>query len=234
MKRKLLTLLLSATIVTALPLTAFAADPIPEEISEGVLRDYYERSFDAASYAEKNPNLTGIIGDSAEAYLNHYLACGISEGRRTGKFDCVAFVWNNREWFRQHGLEKDNPFFNAEKYRKNNPDLDVVYGDDMQAYVEHYITFGITEGRSSESSFDILAFSKDHPDTGVRTNAAPEEILRSYRAETAKNNSKENTCSTPDSGHSNSESESGPGSEETETVQSGLIRPIPLYMSMIG
>lgn len=232
MKRKLLTLLLSATFVTALPLTAFAAEPIPEDISKGVLKTYYENTFDAASYAEKNPNLAGIIGDSSEAYLSHYLACGISEGRRTGKFDCVAFVWNNREWFRQHGLETDNPFFNAEKYRKNNPDLDAAYGDDMQAYVEHYITFGITEGRSSESSFDILVFSKDYPDTGARSNATPEEVLNSYKAELAKEMNKENKEN--NDGNNSQQTQGGtleqePDEGNEKEIDFGPVRPIPLY-----
>ena len=167
-------------------MTTFAAEPIPEDVSKEVLKTYYEQNFDTELYAEKNPDLAGVIEDDSKSYLNHYLANGISEGRRTGNFDCVAFVWNNREWFRQHGLEKNNPFFNAEKYRKNNPDLNAVYGDDMQAYVEHYITFGITEGRCSESSFDIFAFSKTYPDTGLRTNVTPEELLNSYKAELVK------------------------------------------------
>lgn len=221
MKRKLLTLLLSATFVTALPLTAFAAEPIPEDISEGVLKTYYENTFDADTYAKKNTDLTGIINDSSDAYLDHYLSCGISEGRRTGNFDCVAFVWNNREWFREHGLEKGNPFFNAEKYRKNNPDLDVAYGNDMQAYVEHYITFGITEGRSSESAFDILTFSKNYPDTGVRSNATPEEVMNSYRAELAKNKVEEKK-------EENKETNDRPA-DEYIIVHVGSIQPIPLY-----
>ena len=91
----------------------------------------------------------------------------------------------------------------------------------MQAYVEHYITFGITEGRSSESSFDILAFSKAYPDTGVRSNATPEEVLNSYKAELAKNKVEEKkeeikeTNDRPD--------------EEYVVVYVDSIRPIPLF-----
>ena len=188
MRRKLL---LSITVVaitmTSIPTTAHAAETVPENISWQVLQEYYKETFDAETYKQKNPDLVEQYGDNMESYLNHYIECGINEGRRTGNFDCAAFVWNNREYYLQHGLEKGNPFFDAEKYRKANPDLDAIYGDDMQAYVEHYITFGITEGRNSESTFEILEFSKSYSDTGVKSNATPDEVLQSYKAELAKN-----------------------------------------------
>ena len=202
-------------------MTAFAAEPIPEDVSKEVLKTYYEQNFDTELYAEKNPDLARVIEDDSKSYLNHYLANGIIEGRRTGNFDCVAFVWNNKEWFRQHGLEKDNPFFNAEKYRKNNPDLNAVYGDDMQAYVEHYITFGITEGRCSESSFDIFAFSKIYPDTGLRTNVTPEELLNSYKAELAKNRVEEKK--------NERLNDQTPDDDIIEIFDLGPVKPIPLY-----
>lgn len=188
MRRKLLlSITVAAITMTSIPTTAHATETVPENISRQVLQEYYKETFDAETYKQKNPDLAEQYGDNMESYLNHYIECGINEGRRTGNFDCVAFVWNNREYYREHGLEKGNPFFDAEKYRKNNHDLDAAYGDDMQAYVEHYITFGVKEGRSSESPFDIHSFSKDYPNTGVKSNASPEEVLNSYKSELAKN-----------------------------------------------
>lgn len=37
--------------------------------------------------------------------------------------------------------------FDVNAYRKNNPDLEEVYGDDLPQYYSHYISHGCHEGR---------------------------------------------------------------------------------------
>ena len=240
MNKKAIAAIMAATAMLMTQTTVFASDgelsvipisaPVQEDldgISESVLKDYYTKNFDAAGYAEKNPDLAAFC-KTDEEYLNHYLLCGIREGRRTKNFDCVAFVYNNREWFRTHALDKDNVFFNVDRYRANNPDLETIYKDDLQAYVEHYITFGITEGRSSESFFDIRAFSKNYPDTGVRSNDTPETVYNSYKSELAK-------LRVPEREHEKTSESAQPDKPEPEgewilvELDPIPIRPIPLY-----
>lgn len=81
--------------------------------------------FDAKYYAETNPDLKAIWGYNDKALFNHYITCGLNEGR------CGS------------------PTFNVVEYRKAYPDLEALFGDDWDAYVDHYYTYGVTEGRNA-------------------------------------------------------------------------------------
>ena len=81
--------------------------------------------FDAKYYAETNPDLKAIWGYDDKALFNHYVTCGLNEGR------CGS------------------PTFNVVEYRRTYPDLEALFGDDWDAYVDHYYTYGVTEGRNA-------------------------------------------------------------------------------------
>ena len=76
-------------------------------------------------YKNNNPDLTSLYGDDREAYLNHFVTVGMSEGRQ-----------GNKE-------------FNLSIYKANNPDLVSAFGDDNTKYYEHYISTGKAEGRKA-------------------------------------------------------------------------------------
>ena len=80
--------------------------------------------FDAEYYADAYADLKEAFGNDAEALLQHYVTCGLSEGRFGSKV------------------------FDIAEYRNAYPDLDAAFGDNWDAYVNHYVTFGITEGRT--------------------------------------------------------------------------------------
>lgn len=52
----------------------------------------------------------------------------------------------------------------VQKYREAYPDLDAAFGDNWNAYVNHYLTYGIKEGRSSFGTFDARAYADRYPD----------------------------------------------------------------------
>ena len=81
--------------------------------------------FDAKYYAETNPDLKAIWGYDDKALFNHYVTCGLNEGR------CGS------------------PTFNVVEYRRTYPDLEALFGDNWDAYVDHYYTYGVTEGRNA-------------------------------------------------------------------------------------
>lgn len=154
--------------VSAAPATTTAVSPI----SKDVLLTYYNENFDVEAYKKTYPDLVAAFGENADksVYLNHYLENGMKEGRKAGGFDAIAFIINNYDYFMEHGLDADFPFFNAEKYKAAYPDLAAAFGNDMSLYLQHYLTKGIFENRSSESKVDLITFEKEHPDTNIRAN----------------------------------------------------------------
>ncbi len=91
-----------------------AASAVPEQ---------YRCIFNAEYYAAKYPDLAAVFGSNEAALFNHFLTCGMAEGR-------------------QGSAEFDVNF-----YRAAYPDLQAVFGDDLAAYYNHYMTCGKNEGR---------------------------------------------------------------------------------------
>ncbi len=79
--------------------------------------------FSAEEYAALNPDLASAGITSEEQLRNHFLLCGMKEGR-------VA--------------KKD---FNLAVYKTKNPDLVSAFGDDNISYYMHYINCGQAENR---------------------------------------------------------------------------------------
>lgn len=97
--------------------------------------------FDAAYYAEKNPDVAAAYGTDANALYSHYINHGIREGRNAG------------------------PLFDVKKYRENNHDLEGICGDDFAAYVNHYLTEGLKNGRVGYGEeFDAVSYANRYPD----------------------------------------------------------------------
>lgn len=71
MKKRFLTLLLSATLLLSLPLTVCAA---PKTMSDG-------QTFDAEFYAKTYPDVVDALGNSESALYSHYVNYGKAEGR---------------------------------------------------------------------------------------------------------------------------------------------------------
>lgn len=83
----------------------------------------YSRVFDATFYANKYGDLKDAFGTDKTKLFNHFIQKGISEGRQAiSTFDVKA-------------------------YKANNSDLVKRYGNDMQSYVIHYLTYGYKEVR---------------------------------------------------------------------------------------
>lgn len=81
--------------------------------------------FDEHYYADQNPDLKAVFGYDRAALWNHYITCGLNEGRvMNSKLDVV-------------------------KYKNTYADLSAAFGNNWDAYVEHYLTVGINEGRDS-------------------------------------------------------------------------------------
>ena len=79
--------------------------------------------FDPIYYADHNPDLYEAFGYDTDQLQEHFLTCGMKEGRP----GCADF--------------------NVAVYKEQNADLAAAYGDDLAAYYTHYMGCGHGEGR---------------------------------------------------------------------------------------
>ena len=87
--------------------------------------------FDYAYYAAMYPDVAANANGSPLYLLNHYVYCGVYEGRNA------------------------SATFNATDYMNRYPDLQALYGDNMTAYVYHYVRLGQAEGRDATPSVGV-------------------------------------------------------------------------------
>lgn len=117
-KNKLCTVVLAAALMVSVmflnSIDVSAASAVPEQ---------YKCIFDAGYYAACYPELAAVFGNNESALFNHFVTCGMAEGR-------------------QGSAE-----FNVNFYCASYPDLAVVFGSDLPAYYNHYMTTGKAEGR---------------------------------------------------------------------------------------
>lgn len=79
--------------------------------------------FNSTYYAEKYADLKAVFGTDEALLLNHFLTCGMAEGRQ-GSAEFNVFV-----------------------YKERYADLRAAFGDDLVSYYMHYINNGKAEGR---------------------------------------------------------------------------------------
>lgn len=85
----------------------------------------YSSVFDATYYLNRYADLKAAFGDNTAMALEHFLVCGMREGRQ-GKADFDVF-----------------------SYKGRYIDLQNAFGDDLKAYYTHYISCGQREGRNA-------------------------------------------------------------------------------------
>ena len=100
-------------------------------------------AFDSGYYAATYPDVVAVLGTGQDALLQHYLTYGMKEMR-------IPYQGA------QPGAAVDVPagttgagiLFDAEYYAATYPDVKAALGTDPQKLLEHYLNYGMAEGRS--------------------------------------------------------------------------------------
>lgn len=53
-------------------------------------------------------------------------------------------------------------------YRNNNADLRAAFGNDANAYLQHFVNYGMAEGRQGRASFNVYTYRSEHPELWER------------------------------------------------------------------
>jgi hypothetical protein len=94
--------------------------------------------FDADLYREKNPDLAAIYGDDDYALYEHWINCGISEGR------IGSYIFD--------------PGYYSEKY----PDLREAFNNDYMAFYHHFLQYGINELRQASWQYNGAVYKENY------------------------------------------------------------------------
>ena len=100
----------------------------------------YFVTFDAKFYADKYPDLKQAFGYDTNQLWNHYLNCGLAEGRQ------------------------GSAIFSLSYYKDANPDLVKAFGNNNLQYLRHFALHGMKEGRVASSNFDVKSYKMQYPD----------------------------------------------------------------------
>lgn len=132
MKKKLLVLLLTATLCLGSALTVAAA-PKTTQSSQTIIYDtsvtksqlsIIRKLFNAKDYASMYPDVAKAYGNDEEALWKHFVRHGLAEGRNPNKN------------------------FNVFAYRAAYKDLQKAFGNNLAAYYVHFESFGSKEKRT--------------------------------------------------------------------------------------
>ena len=71
-----------------------------------------------------------------------------------------------------YGLKKETPVdysavFDAAYYANRYPDLKAAFGNDESALLQHFIQYGMAEGRQAKASFDVFSYRNQYQDLRV-------------------------------------------------------------------
>lgn len=115
-------------------------------------------SFDVKSYARKYYDLRKLYKNNLKSYYIHYIKNGKQEGRiATGT---TAMQGGLKVYQGVNYSAVYNVGFYASKY----PSLYNKYGFDDEAYIKHFVKYGMKEGRQGSSEFNVQYYKNRYAD----------------------------------------------------------------------
>lgn len=109
--------------------------------------------FNVHAYKSNYSDLRAAFGNDLEEYYIHYLTYGIKEGR-----DCALVAVTT-----YRGVDY-SAVYNFEYYIERYPDLKAVFENDPVGALEHFLTYGIKEGRQASEKFNLVAYKNNYND----------------------------------------------------------------------
>ena len=136
-------------------------DRVPEyQYADGSQADYY-----AVIRNCKKAGILAIIVEHAfitnQSDVNNFLSTD-EKLKSLGVADATGIA-------QYYGLKKETPVdysavFDATYYANRYPDLKAAFGNDESALLQHFIQYGMAEGRQGSSQFDVYSYKNLYPD----------------------------------------------------------------------
>ena len=113
--------------------------------------------FDVVSYRKRYGDLRQAYGNNIKDYYIHYNTYGKNEGRiATGDVQIVGqTVYDGINY---------SDVYDYNYYVNKYSDINVAFGLDDTAVLEHFVKYGMTEGRQGKEEFDVNVYSDNYGD----------------------------------------------------------------------
>jgi len=111
-------------------------------------------SFNVNIYKDNYSDLSAAFGSNLKSYYMHYINNGQAEGR-------TATTLLNKSMY--NGVDY-SLVYNYNYYIAQNPDISAAFSGDAYKTIQHFVTFGMSEGRKSISSFNVKAYRANNKD----------------------------------------------------------------------
>lgn len=109
--------------------------------------------FNVHAYKNNYSDLRAAFGNDLEKYYIHYLMHGIEEGR-----ECALVAVTTYQ-----GVDY-SAVYSFEYYIGKYPDLKAAFESDPAGALQHFLTYGIKEGRQAHENFNVLAYKNNYSD----------------------------------------------------------------------
>ena len=117
-------------------------------------------TFDVTSYKTRYSDLRALYGNDLTKYYMHYINTGKSEGRvATGKATLVPLTKYN-------GVDY-SAVYDFNYYLSKYPDLKKAFGNDDVLAIQHFVNYGMKEGRQGNANFDVNSYRNRYSDLRV-------------------------------------------------------------------
>lgn len=114
--------------------------------------------FDVYAYKARYKDLREAFGNDLQSYYRHYISNGKQEKRIcTGTHSIMSGVTVYR------GVDY-SPVYDYDYYKKMNPDIAGAFPNDDLGALEHFVTFGMREGRQASGAFDVNSYRMRYKD----------------------------------------------------------------------
>lgn len=160
---------------------------------KGIKLKDYSPIFNAVYYSNKYSDLKKAFGNDETKLLEHFISNGMKEGRQASEeFDVnfyksnysdlkSAFGTDNVKYY-EHYLESGkkegrvganpaicngvdySPVFNYDYYKNKYGDLKKAFGNDFRAYINHFVSNGMKEGRQASEEFNLANYKARYTD----------------------------------------------------------------------
>lgn len=112
-------------------------------------------TFNVQYYKSKYPDLQKVFGNNLKAYYLHYIEYGYKEGREAYKKPVINTIYGGRDY---------KLVFDADYYSNNYPDLKAAFKDNATDLFNHFITYGMKEGRQASQNFNMEYYKSNYID----------------------------------------------------------------------
>lgn len=115
-------------------------------------------TFDICSYKQRYKDLRTAYGSDLKAYYLHYMNYGYKEGRiANGTVESIdgVTVYNGIDY---------STVYDYNFYINNNPDIREAFGTDDIATLQHFVNYGMQEGRLAKRKFNVYSYKQRYKD----------------------------------------------------------------------